>query len=390
MDTDRDIVLFLGAGFSADADLPVMSKFGEAAKRDHFRLKDYVDPKSPQHRLMAPDFDRAARTYEAFRDLCLERHALLPKNADNIEELMCIAESLRAGGLPSLELESVERDCTEVVDQIRFWIWKVYQQIPFFNSERNPKPTTYKRFFEPLRDANLNDQVTVVTTNYDIIFEQQAREHGLCARYPMDFREANVGSGPDRFIAPVPGFDRSIPVCKLHGSVNYFTNPEDETDLFVSGNLSDGKPIMLDRGVRAGMPAVGAVDSLAALRKKYEKPLMPAIIPPTYAKLDPKPWLESIWKAALHSLRYARLIVFIGYSMPESDGFMRALVAGSVATRARNARLQIRVIDECEKVHQRYRRFFGDTVVETPRMYLGEATKKLLPEILTDAAKKGA
>ena len=61
---------------------------------------------------------------------------------------------------------------------------------------------------------------------------------------------------------------------------------------------------------------------------------MPAIIPPTYAKLQRQPWLRRTWNRAFRAIKEAKLLIFIGYSMPESDGFMRAMIQGALAARS--------------------------------------------------------
>ncbi len=86
--SNRDVVLFLGAGFSHDADLPLLSNFGLKAPLSEFELQN---KDGPFEREMAA----AARTYESFRDALVDRGALTGDAVQNVEAAFCIAEALK-------------------------------------------------------------------------------------------------------------------------------------------------------------------------------------------------------------------------------------------------------------------------------------------------------
>jgi hypothetical protein len=107
-----------------------------------------------------------------------------------------------------------------------------------------------------------------------------------------------------------------------------------------------------------GKPAIFAVDAIWSLRKQRSN-LVPAIVPPTYAKLGRKEWLVQIWAHALEALRTAKTVLFIGYSMPPSDGAMRALIHGAFATGRASSPRRVIVIDPGEETQENYRGLFG-------------------------------
>jgi hypothetical protein len=76
------------------------------------------------------------------------------------------------------------------------------------------------------------------------------------------------------------------------------------------------------------------------------------------AKLRPSPWCTPTWRGALDARRSASLIVFIGYSMPDSDGFMTTLLSGAMATRTGEKPPAVYIVDPCKQVHDRYHRLF--------------------------------
>ena len=376
-----DTVLFLGAGFSADACLPVLSDFARAADLADSDLVGFAESDPPK-RLMARELVAAARSYERFRDACLESGAVSESDAGNIETVFCLAEALREVGYPQFELEGTPRPMKDIVADIELWIWKTYHRLPFFDRKKNPRGDTYATFFDLLRTHGLAERTTFITTNYDVVFEWTAWDAGFASEYPISRSvPLNAGTGTERFVAPVHPSRTSLPLFKLHGSINYFVEGPESGRVSVSANLSDGNLIGLSQ-LPIGCPAVVAVDVLADLRgRSGADGLRPAIIPPSYGKLAVCPWQQEIWRGAFDALRTARYLVFIGYSFPLTDGPIRALMSGSLATRPKQGMPQVFVIDGKETVHENFRKFFPGLVQDTDPAYLADANKNELPTI---------
>jgi hypothetical protein len=261
-------------------------------------------------------------------------------------------------------------------------------------------PTPYKEFFDTLRGIGCAAATTVITTNYDIVYEWLSQRCELRCSYPLQWKAdrpflAELGSEP--YVSPDCETELTTLVCKLHGSVNYFEYEKErknakDGEYFVSSNLW-GPPEMysadikktLKRNISEQLPAVANLDAINHVDVKYAG-ITPAIIPPTYAKLRRRPWLEQTWKAALDALRTARLIIFIGYSMPDSDGFMTAMLSGAMAMRGKTQEPpEIYVIDPSEATHDRYSRLFGKPNIEIRNMEFAAAVKEgILGEILQE------
>ena len=165
-----------------------------------------------------------------------------------------------------------------------------------------------------------------------------------------------------QFRLPVNGAS-SIPIVvyKLHVSTNFFTAAlsASQSRFFVSGDVPK-------QGTRIGktpawkeFPSVFALDAMFALRSRYGMDFVPAIIPPTYAKLRSETWLQRIWAGAREALSSANSLVFIGYSFPESDGFMRSMFAAGLAHRS-TRELSVLAIDPepSETVFDKYKKVF--------------------------------
>jgi len=389
-----DIVLFLGAGFSVSAGLPVMSDFGSGAMRDYRGLQKHVtNAQSADYRYAAPMLVEAGRVFQEFQKFCMQSNTISENDRENLETIFCIAEALREAGIEHVKLDGHLYSIGTLIENIQLWIWMVFQQCPLLNKERKDKvePEVYEHFFGCIKELKLAENLTVVSTNYDLIYEYLSKKNGIPCVYPVKNAKCiKAGHGHDQYIS-LEGQDSregrtQTTVCKLHGSINYFHDKaqEKEGSLLVATDLGDEKAIG-NSGSWKNLPAMFAVDSIWKIRSQYGNRLTPVIIPPTYAKLRQQQWLGEIWNRAFHAIKQARKIVFIGYSMPSSDGFMRALIHGAMAERKHREPPKVYVIDESDKVHRRYEELFKSSyeAIRPRKQTLKEVTEDgTLTEIL--------
>lgn len=169
--------------------------------------------------------------------------------------------------------------------------------------------------------SHLRAHDTIVTFNYDTVLEDAMLVHYI---------------GPDYCIEGKPTWwktDPNVPVLKLHGSSNFV-----EKD--------DGALEIVDH------------ERLEHTTDHYYKIGKPLLIPPTWNKRLLQGTIREIWSMAGEALRSASRIVFIGYSLPETDLSFRYLLADSVADNA--ALRNIFVIDPAETTMQRYESFISE------------------------------
>ena len=389
----RDTVLFLGAGFSCDAGLPTMAEFGAAAQKDYQGLLKHASRDSAGFRKAAPILVEAAVIFKQFQQFCKASPTLRDSDVDNMETVICIAEAMYEANLESIKLHSQEYAIRELIRHIQLWLWKVFQQYPPLNSMRKDEinTETYDRLFKSLKQLALSQRLAVITTNYDLVFEYLSREKTMPCHYPLAKAESiSIGGGIDPFVFLNRGDNDSTKgplLCKLHGSINYFQDDSNTSILHVANSCGNNKPIgNSGNEYWKDKPGIFALDSIWWIRNKYGNGFTPAIIPPTYAKLTQQKWLRDTWGEALGLLSKAKKIMFIGYSMPDSDGFMRALMHGAMARRAANPDSvvppKVYVIDPSEVTHERYQRLFHEIYKPLPPMNFSEATKSVIPEIL--------
>jgi hypothetical protein len=364
----RDIVIFIGAGFSFDAGLPVMSDFGAKSREDYDTLAKHA---AKNERQAAQMFVEAADVFYDFQNACRRSPTLTSEDVGNLETVFCIAEAMKEAGLKAITLQDKVCTLDKLIEKIQLWLWKIYQQCPLLNPKRKTQEDTYIDFFGLFSELGIWNRTTAISMNYDLIFEYMSWKNNTPCAYPFHklqdaVNSIRVGNGLRTFVhLNHDDLYRNSVLCKLHGSVNFFeysSNSENQelcnSKLFVTNDLGGDKSIG-DSGPFKNKPAIFAVDAISEIRKKYGQSLTPAIIPPTYAKLVGKIWLREIWNYALNALSEANTILFIGYSMPPTDGFMNALIHAAFATRKRINSPNIFVIDPNPQVHQNYSKLFG-------------------------------
>ena len=374
-DSTRDIVLFLGAGFSKSAKLPAMSEFLKFSLEKELRGLQ----KTADRRPAIPMLIKAGEAYEGFAEFCSRARQYVHLETGNMEAVFCIAESVAEAGISDLPYEEWGvGDAQDLKRQIQRWLWKIYQRCDLVREMQK----SYSRFAGLLSRPEIAGRTTVLTTNYDLVMEYILwhQDRGHPPFYPdMGAEWITVQDKvTDAYLSKALR-DDSVLICKLHGSVNYFSDGSTPT-LYITNDVA-GRPaesptggFLTRDGAELWRPAIFALNAIHDIKQKGD--YTPAIIPPTYAKLTADPWLRETWRTAHQSLATARLIIFIGYSMPESDGFMKALVQSAMACRSDANKPDVYVVDpyadEARDTGRRYQTLFrplGDKLHLLPKTF---------------------
>ena len=81
----RDIVLFLGAGFSHDAALPLMTEAGDPSRRDNEDLPKLAKNKS---RNAAEALIQSTKIFRKFQRFCKQSPTLRDFDVNNVENVL--------------------------------------------------------------------------------------------------------------------------------------------------------------------------------------------------------------------------------------------------------------------------------------------------------------
>lgn len=186
--------------------------------------------------------------------------------------------------------------------------------------------------FRALLKHDPEDDYAFVTFNQDLVIEKAIDALASTARYSfvpwnlsttygVNFSDyLRVGSRP-KFNSAGPGAP-SIPVLKLHGSLNWFYNVRSGTDPKNSIRSPAGDlHCVTNRSLLTGLKYTGG-------SRKVD--IIPLVVPPIYEKASRyQSVVGPIWSSARQVFRRADRIVVFGYSFPDADIAARALLRGS-------------------------------------------------------------
>lgn len=296
------IVLFLGAGFSREYGLPVMREFFNHVKNAPYLStedKDFLD-------------NYRRKTYSA--------SDTFKPDYQNLEDVLsfCLALENFAGNYPESTTDDYKQLCRilyEVYRHVRNYILNYWELAPGH----------LQKFLRlPQAGTELPYELTVITTNYDIVAEYTFWRIGLNFYLPIRWKNIN---GQRKTVGNMYSLDKGKNplLCKLHGSLNWFSSgPE---SLTVEGRIIDEEVDTGTNTKRVQLPLIA--------EKEYILNKVPLIVPPTVFKLHVVPCLQRIWEAAGLALREADKLVFVGFSFPNSDIYIRYFLAASITENVR-------------------------------------------------------
>lgn len=236
-------VYILGSGFSADAGLPLSRDILKVIFNNHrydtevVQLKDWLAKNFYPHE---PDWI----------------------NHNNFSEILSRIDLIRY-------YKPIKQANYKEIDYYETILIKLFIKVLTGNGPRTiPEP--FLKFA-----AGLRNQDTVITFNHDMIIESALETVGKSLHYLYEKNNSKA----------------SIPILKLHGSVNLVYCPICHR---IDWSIQNTCPIC-------------------------HSTMKPLIIAPTFFKSYHIPAIRDIWFEALKSLTRANELIFIGYSMPSDD-----------------------------------------------------------------------
>jgi SIR2-like domain len=318
------IVYFLGAGFSAAYGLPVMKQFFPVARQDpllnkleqrfleevqHFanmgvRLVTISRNNMEEILSFLEMADQAGQVPHRLKELCiLKDKSVLP--SEMLRSI--IARIYGPWKLPDLNLKSLS----------------IYTALTFGFYGDDPRtklaPIESTRDYWQPEHFKLPPNLTIITTNYDLCLETQFLHINpeLKFRLPGNWVSSEghpQGKGDQSGI-----YDPKSPMTllRLHGAVNwqmagYKINDQTYDILVHSGLKTNNTPFHIYNDM-------------------YDNNLPPPIlVAPTILKHQAEGPYAQQWKEAAKALSEAKHLIFIGYSFPESDAYMRYFLGASL------------------------------------------------------------
>lgn len=303
--TDNNVYI-LGAGFSCDAGIPVLSKFLNCMRDCSGWLRD-------NNR----DEFRAVENVFRFRQRATSAANRIKINVENIEDLFSLAAAIEGNSLE----EDVKTAIAATLDYARtnpaawpkIWClleypgqnlpqwfkkatWDIYNQNTYTCSPYHLYAGVISRsIWEPISGA----RNTVITFNYDTVLEEAV--HTIGVKYTYGFPSSlgiDISSSHSVQIEQEQG---AMPILKLHGSVNWGLPNQGEGPMKIFNTYEE---------------VCGAGHKVV-------------LIPPTWRKVFDDP-LTKVWEGAVKALTEATRIVVIGFSMPPTDIHFKYLLAAGL------------------------------------------------------------
>jgi len=295
-----NVVLFLGAGFSAPFGLPTMDQFlGEVARSDRITPEDK----------------------EFIGELVLEArraNSILESSPTNLEDILSFAVMGDRLGIQ----ENSDPKSPRVI--------KILHNIYSYpkNAESDWAKLRHLRKFLGKDLNEIKEYLSIITTNYDLLAEFAVLLEKAQASLPFEYTSLSASSShPNAIYA-----ENEIPLFKLHGSLNWHT-AEGQANIIVDDRIVN---VNLGQGNSAMLPI--------SVKNNHIAPDTTLIVPPTFLKPDLPDALKDSWAGAAKALKSAEVIVFIGYSFPSSDIEMKYFLAKSLSD---NPKLrEIKIIDK--------------------------------------------
>jgi hypothetical protein len=316
---DRNVYI-LGAGFSADAGLPLIKDFMNRMRDAAAWLEEQRDRKDELAAIERVLDFRLKASAAAYR---------VPLDVENIEELFSLASASGSAELSDqvtvaiaatldfcrARVQAPDRNFVSVTkidgpkwDRPQPCNWQLSKQHEQ-RADGTPGVSVYSCPLYELylgllcgffNEVGADRRDTLISLNYDTVVEDALWGLDLPFCYADSQQVEWQSHQPDHF---TQAEREPIRLLKLHGSVNLTTR------------------ISEDFGLR-----VWAYGSYRDLLKAGNKPVS---VPPTWQK-QLSGYLSAVWREAVSALRTATRVVMLGYSMPQTDQHFRYLLAAGL------------------------------------------------------------
>lgn len=323
------LVYFLGAGFSAAYGLPMMNQFFPFAR---------------QCPLLDDNQRRFLAEVQRFAHMGVR---LVNISRNNMEEMLSFLEMAEQGGQVPDRIRALSRHADNAVppsEMLKRIIAAVYGPLTIDTAHwqylaRYAAATFALDGSDPaaglaqVRSGTLipgptrsiqPQRMTIITTNYDLCIEVQLlRFNRLRVRLVGNWVSSSGNPQGKGENAEASIYDSESPVTllRLHGAVNWGI----ASQIGLDGKLQYDFRVVSHLDPKDRLPWAIKSDLYGA------ESTTPFLVAPTILKHQADgPYAEQ-WREAAKALAKARHVIFVGYSFPESDAYMRYFLGASLS-----------------------------------------------------------
>lgn len=321
-----DNVFIFGAGFSCNAKIPLLSNFMDVM------LEIYHKKKFGEHGLTESELKILSDAVEVRNSLDVF-HGRSNYNDRNIEDILSILQfNKMAGDKNASKGIVIFNKAIKLTIDLTCSIREGDTNFGYFAHERNDVYEEFWKALEARARQGLENPI-IISFNYDLVLERSLIRHftdwskgrispskrvdGLRIKYSdsadsvyeFEIREKSIvdkqGGGffnvLEPSIGPISGRVFEITILKPHGSLN------------ISRNRNKNR-----------------INDVQSFIKSVDDPL---ILPPVFNKMEDG-YGEDVWKCSMRSLRQAKRLTVVGYSMPSSDIYMKYFLKSGLGPNA--------------------------------------------------------
>lgn len=330
-------VFILGAGASVHTGAPLLRDFLVSSRYLLQSKKDLIFRESFQKVFDWIDKLRGASYFIDF-------------DLDNLEHVFSFAEMEKQVN-PDLD--------AHISDDLRILILETLQWqclLEWHNDHWNVDGE-YRKFLECLNTAfrhrwdlvvGTGDFIrdNVITFNYDLSLDMAVE----ASRFQIEYRLERPGGEPNN--------QKILEVLKLHGSMNWFWNPDENK--YETTEAIPTHHGMSDHTDKFPHPVV--------TNMLTRKDVVPMVIPPTWSKRVDQMAIRRVWEAAVNAIQRAQQIIVIGYSLPTTDTFFQYLLTSGLKENPNLFRVCVVNSDNSEEFQNRYRQIFARSLFQRGRL----------------------
>lgn len=323
--TPEHSVVLLGAGASAGAGCPIMRGFIDLAT-------DFL----ADGKFTGSEIDDVKATLDLYNAI-RRSFAITEEDVENIETILSLADLeaiVGKGPIPELSTPGISNSVRSFIERVITKAGRVASpDSARWLDTRTDGPMIYKKLVHAL--ASQQGKVTVITLNYDCLFEYTCH----CLGVPFTYNHL-LGEG--------------IEILKLHGSVNWLRCANEQCEKKSTVRISP-----LDYVETSSDLKEGYIDRKDKICDSCGENLIPVIIPPTWAKRIDEKFIQPFWSRSLELLQQCESFVTAGFSLPVSDSHVRHLLhLGFSSSKLRQA---LAIVGTDVESAERWSRFFRES-----------------------------
>lgn len=310
-------VFIIGAGFSVAAGLPLTSELLQLLHKKASEKK-YYNSEGEVTMGQAEVLLQELRYYYPMQNVTHKRIENGELNYINLEEFLSFVAAESAFLHPS---DHFNEHGSKFLAFLKQWLGEIIyeRQIKSFNKI----PDFYNKFIKQLQNSLL------LTFNWDTLIEILFESQKIKYRYQL-----NVENFEER--------NKSIPLLKLHGSIDWFSSKDNEEGNIVSEQFTN---------LGYGFKNLNKING--DLSKHYNNYLSPWIIIPNYDKLNQLKTYGELWETPARYIDDNLEIIFIGFSFRKDDFHTRAFMYPKLVRDSKSGHLNVKVIDYAKNESER-------------------------------------